>query len=133
MKTEQLVFSLIQITHNLGGALAVGAPLFWLFYKPNDSKLQGTLWLMAALFTLQGITGGLFFLASIKIYGAWPEFTTIALYAIYFKIALVVVGLHLSVLLLLKNNGTISKNFWILFSTLSVAAITTAGILRWNM
>lgn len=88
---------------------------------------------MAALFTLQGITGGLFFLASIKIYGAWPEFTTIALYAIYFKIALVVVGLHLSVLLLLKNNGTISKNFWILFSTLSVAAITTAGILRWNM
>ncbi|MFQ5432564.1 MAG: hypothetical protein ACE5EN_08665 [Nitrospinota bacterium] len=113
--------------------MAVGAPLFWLIYKPNNSRLQGTLWLLVAVWLLQGITGGLFLLASIKIYGEWPEFTPVGLYAVYLKIGFVIVTLHLSILLLITNKGTVSRTFWLILTVLSVSAIVTAGILRWNM
>lgn len=132
MRTEHLVYTIIQITHNFGGALALGAPLFWLIYNPPTDMQQRALKLLAFVWTLQGITGGLFIVASLKLYGALPEFTNIALVAIGMKIAFVTVAIILCFSLIIRKDDCISPAIWMVLTTLAAIGMIAASILRWN-
>lgn len=132
MRTEHLVYSLIQITHNFGGALALGAPLFWLLYNPPAEKQRLALKLLAFVWTLQGITGALFIVASLQLYGALPELTKIGLVAIGMKIAFVTVAVIITFSLLIRKDDCISPAIWMVLTTLGAIGMVAAGILRWN-
>ena len=73
MATDSLVYSLIQIIHNLNAAIVVGAPLFGLWYGFNRVVPQQVLGLIAIAWMLQGITGAAFGVASYSLYGALPD------------------------------------------------------------
>ncbi len=131
MKTEHLVFSLIQITHNLGSAFALGAPFFWLLYEPAAVKTRSILLLLALVWALQGISGGLFIIVALYL-GAVPEYTTIGIAAIILKAAIVAVSVILCIWLLYRRQETVSRAVWIFLTALAAIATITAGILRWN-
>ena len=132
MAADSLVYSLIQALHNLGAALALGAPVFWLALAPPAERVRPILGLLAAVWALQGITGAGFGAASWLLYGRLPELHPIAVGALALKVFCVLGGLALSILLLARRSGPPARGPWLGLAALAVSALTAAAVLRWN-
>ena len=131
MNTEHLAYSLIQIIHNFGAVFAFGIPFFWLLYKPVNIRQPLMIAIVAIVWAMQGITGGLFLLASIWLYGALPEFTYLGITLIITKSTLAAVTTIYCFWIIYLRKGDGSAN-WLFLTILATIAIVISGILRWN-
>lgn len=132
MKTENLVYSLIQIFHNLDGALAMGAPLFWLYYEPVADKTRKALLLLLLVWGLQGVSGALFSVASYSLYGAFPELNMLAEAVLYVKIACVILAFSTCSFFLYKKTQVLKRRIFLFLFILGATGQIAAALLRWN-
>lgn len=132
MVTEHLTYSSIQIIHNFGAVFAFGTPFFWLLYKPADIKPIIVVVMLAIVWAMQGLTGGLFLLASIWLYGALPELTSVGITSIAIKATLASITVIYCLWLIFKKKGDISRANWLFLTIVATIAIVISGILRWN-
>lgn len=132
MTTAHAVYSLLQIVHNVGGALVLGAPLVWLWYEPPSGRTRNVMWFLVLLWGLQGITGGSFGLASLVFYGGLPEFTRIGVISLAVKISCVILALLVCGWHLYKRHEKVRKSEWIMLVTLAAVSQIAAAALRWN-
>ena len=132
MATDALVYSLIQALHNLGAALTLGAPVFWLALVPPAERARGVLGLLAAVWALQGVTGIGFGISSWLLYGRLPDLHPIALGALGVKIACMALGLAFSIFLLARRDQAPGPTAWLGLAALATGALVAAAVLRWN-
>jgi hypothetical protein len=129
--TDSLVYSLIQIVHNLNAALVLGVPLLGLWHGFHGIGPVRSLRLLAGLWALQGITGAAFGAASYWLYGALPDLHPIAFGALSVKVACVGAGLGLCAWLLIRSPHAQNRAAWIGLAVLGGTALSAAAILRW--
>jgi hypothetical protein len=130
--TDSLLYALIQALHNLGAALLLGAPVFWLALAPRAERARPLLGLLAALWVLQGLTGAGFGIASWLLYGRLADLHPIALGALGIKIACVVAGLILSVFPLSRTAVAVDRAAWLGLAASAALALCAAAVLRWS-
>jgi hypothetical protein len=128
---ESLVYSLIQIIHNLNAALLLGIPLSGLYCGFQKWGSVRNLRLLTGLWALQGITGAAFGAASYWLFGALPDLQPIALAALEAKVACVVTALGLSTVLLMRPPLAQRRPAWIGLAVLGGTALSAAAVLRW--
>lgn len=87
---------------------------------------------LAAVWAMQGLTGGLFLLASIWLYGALPELTSVGIASIIIKATLVAIAAIYCFWLIFKKKGDMSRANWLFLTILGTIAVVISGILRWN-
>lgn len=132
MATDSLVYSLIQALHNLGGAVALGAPVAWLVLRPPEKNARALVAVLVGVWTLQGVSGAGFGAASWYFYGSLPDLHPIAVAALVIKIGCMAGGATLSVYLLVRRNGRPGPRAWLGLAALAALALTGAAVLRWN-
>lgn len=132
MAADSLIYSLIQALHNLGAALALGAPVFWLALAPPAERVRPILGLLAAVWALQGITGAGFGAASWLLYGRLPELHPIAVGALALKVFCMLGGLALSILLLARRGRPPARGAWFGLAAFAAITLSAAAVLRWN-
>jgi hypothetical protein len=132
MALDSLVYSLIQALHNLGAALALGAPVFWLALAPPPQRARPVLGVLVGVWALQGVTGTAFGLSSWLLYGQLPDLHRIAVAALGIKIACVILGLALSVFLFARRDRAPGLLGWLTLACLAGLALIAAAVLRWN-
>ena len=131
MVTDSLVYSLIQIIHNLNAALLLGIPLSGLCYGIQRKGSVRKLCLLTGLWALQGITGGAFGAASYWLYGALPDLQPAAFGALGVKMACVIGGLGLCAVLVVRPSLAQHRSAWIGLAVLGGTALSAAAVLRW--
>jgi hypothetical protein len=127
--TDSLIYALIQAPHNLGAALLLGAPVFWLALAPRAERAQPLLGLLAALWALQRLTGAGFGIASGLLYGRLPDLHPVALGT---KILCMAASLALSLFLLSRPAGAPGRVAWLGLAASAVLALCAADVLRWS-
>lgn len=127
---DSLVYSSIQLVHNLGAALALGTPVTWMLYSPSPERSRQALWLLIVVWTLQGVSGIGFGTASWLIYGQLPDLHAIALSALFVKIGCVITA-WLYCFHRLRRNRPPGRFAWPLLSFVAATALTAAAVLRW--
>lgn len=132
MATDSLVYSLIQIIHNLNAVVVVGAPLFGVWFGLQQITARQMMALVAFAWALQGISGAAFGLASLSLYGALPDLHPIGRGALVTKVACVIVGFGLSLWFWLRPSSVSLRTPWMLLGLIGVLAISAAAVLRWN-
>ena len=128
---DSLIYSLIQIIHNLNAALLLGIPLSGLYYEFQVMGSVRDLRLLTGLWALQGITGGAFGAASFWLYGALPDLQTIAFGALGVKVVCVIAGLSLCTGLLMQPRLAQYRPAWIGLAVLGGTTLSAAAVLRW--
>lgn len=88
--------------------------------------------MLAAVWAMQGLTGGLFLLASIWLYGALPELTSVGIASIVTKATLASITVIYCLWLIFKKKGDMNRANWLFLTILATIAIVVSGILRWN-
>ena len=129
---EELVYSLIQVIHNLNGAVALGLPLFWLWYRPQHPAPSRLLGLLALVWFLQGATGATFGVASYGFYGRLPDLHPIALAALLLKVLCVLAAMALCLWFRSRQQAAGKRALWGWLTLLAATALAAAAVLRWN-
>ena len=88
--------------------------------------------MLATVWGMQGLTGGMFLLASIWLYGALPELTKLGIALIVLKASLAAITTIYCFWLMFKKKGDASRANWWILTALASIAIVLSGILRWN-
>ncbi|WP_275096682.1 hypothetical protein [Sedimenticola hydrogenitrophicus] len=132
MAIDSLIYSLIQVLHNLGAALVLGAPVFWLLLAPPLQRARPVLLILAVAWALQGITGAGFGSASWWLYGRLPDLHPIAFAALLIKIGCVTCGLLFTLYLIFTAHGAPGRLSWGALAVLAAIALSAAAVLRWN-
>ena len=88
--------------------------------------------MVAIVWAIQGVTGGLFLLASIWLYGALPELTSVGVTSIATKGTLVTIATVYCFWLIYAKKGVVSRANWLFLTILATIAVVISGILRWN-
>jgi hypothetical protein len=132
-----LVYTLVQLLHNLGAVAVVGGPAAALTLAPPAGPLRRRLALAVLLaWALQAATGAGFALASWRLKGALPEIAGVALAALAIKLAATAGGIVLGAFLLRSRRGgspRAERAAWAASLALAVAAISAAAFLRWYL
>lgn len=129
---EELVYSLIQVIHNLNGAVALGLPLFWLWYRPQHPRPTRLLTVLALVWILQGATGAIFGVASFSFYGTLPDLHPIAFAALLLKVVCVMVATVLCLWFMRRRKAAGKRGLWFWLTLLAATALAAAAVLRWN-
>lgn len=124
---DALVYSSIQAVHNLNGAVALGIPLMWLWYRPHREPRR-TLVLLALVWVVQAASGALFGLASLTLYGALPDLHPIAWGALAVKVSCVAAALGLILSHFMFGTPAVP---WSALTAFAVLALAAAAVLRW--
>lgn len=90
---DAIVYSLIQVVHNLNAAFLLAIPASWLWHRPSDPPSSATTATLVALWAVQGLTGAGFGGASLAFYGALPDLLTGGLAAPVVKMSCVVAAM----------------------------------------
>ena len=135
MDLQSLAYALIQVAHNFGAVMVVGAPLFarWPLAAPESAR-RALAWLVLVGWLVQGASGAGFGAVSFAWYGAFPDIHGIAVAALLLKMGCALMGLALAVLLLRYAAGWPSQRrdaAWSGLLALGVTALTAAAFLRW--
>ena len=82
-----LVFSVVQLAHNLGAVAVVGGPAAVLYGRIHDQTKRRLMWLILCAWLLQVISGMAFGLTSYYLKGQLPEVEGIAFLALSIKLS----------------------------------------------
>lgn len=127
---DAIVYSLIQVVHNLNAALLVAMPASWLWHRPTDPPSSATAVTLVALWAIQGLTGAAFGGASLGFYGALPDLHAAGRAALAVKMGCVVAAIAWCVALLIGWKPA-ARASWIVLAALAGVALSAAAVLRW--
>lgn len=130
MAVDTLVYSLIQVVHNLNAALVLAIPLGWLWHRKAERPSTTAGATLMGLWVLQGLTGAGFGAASLSFYGAFPDLQAIGLTALLVKIGCVVAAVAWCLALLLGWKPA-ARASWTALSAFAGIALSAAAVLRW--
>jgi hypothetical protein len=126
-----LFYSLIQIVHNFGAALVLGAPLFLLGYRPESVRPRRVMVLLAFAWGVQALSGTSFGLTSLAFYGELPDLSRVALAALSVKVSCAIIALVVTVGFLWLGREAVSRGMWYGLTGLAAVALSAAAVLRW--
>jgi hypothetical protein len=127
---DAIVYSLIQVVHNLNAAFLLAIPASWLWHRPSDPPSSATTATLVALWAVQGLTGAGFGGASLAFYGALPDLHPAGLAALIVKMGCVVVATGWCVALLIGWKPA-ARASWLALAALAGVALSAAAVLRW--
>jgi hypothetical protein len=128
---DSLIYALIQMVHNLSAALALGAPLFRVWYGTGRVAPARVVHLLLTVWGLQILTGTAFGAASLWFYGALPDLYVIAKAALAVKITCAAGAVGLCAWLLRHQAALQRRASWSGLALLAATAISAAAVLRW--
>ncbi|MCK9532188.1 MAG: hypothetical protein M0R77_16745 [Gammaproteobacteria bacterium] len=133
MIAENLAYALVQVLHNLGAALVLGAALAAL-WPGHLGDTRGLARLQTGAWALQALTGAGLGAVSFYFYGRFPEITVLARIALGMEIAAAFFGVGLGVFYL-RTFATWAeagrRRAWRIQAALAAIALTAAAFLRW--
>ncbi len=134
MGSENLIYALIQVLHNVGATVIVGGAVFALWPNPRLEYDRAYAWLILIAWGTQMISGILFGLTSLYYYGETPDLSSIATGALAIKVTAAVSGFLLAAFYLRRGKGwdraSMIRTFRSL-AALGAVALTAAAFLRW--
>lgn len=132
-----LLYTCVQLVHNLGAVAVVGSPAAALWAGNNHETGRRRLaWLMALGWAAQGASGAGFGLTSFYLKGQIPEITGVALAALLIKISCVLIGISLAAINLRMGSrwSPIGRRRLMgAMLALAVTALSAAAFLRWYL
>lgn len=132
---QDLGYSIVQVVHNFGAAVVVGAAAFMLYMAPQPASLQHKFaWLVGIGWGTQALSGTAFGAISHYYYGAFPDIQGIAIAALVVKMLCAVSGLAMVMLYLCYAGGWADRQrhiAWQILFALGATALTAAAFLRW--
>ena len=136
MQTEtfqSLVYGLVQAAHNTGAVLLFGGYIASLLQKSSDHR-GVVLWFVLSGWFIQGISGISFGIASLSLYGKFPDIGQVGTVMLLTKIICVGAGFLLTVFFAFRGK-TWKKFFtglvWNFSFLLAWVALIAAAFLRW--
>jgi hypothetical protein len=135
--TQNLIYALIQVIHNFGAATVIGMGTYGLIrqWRRNETASPRTpLLILAVAWAVQGASGAMFGAASLYFNGELPDIHGIAVEALIIKMACVVLGFILAVIILRRNTRMelpIPRITWPASLILGATALSAAAFLRW--
>ena len=131
--TQNLIYSAIQVAHNLGAVAVVSGSLSGVFIKHPVTRKK-LAWLALAGWGTQAASGATFGAVTYLFSHHLPDIGNIATGALMLKMMCVAAGFILLAAYLRwgatwseeKTNG-----IWIASSTLAISALSAAAVLRW--
>lgn len=132
---QNFIYALIQVIHNFGAATVAGtaASALWLV-RGNAAVRQRLALLAAAAWAVQAASGAIFGITTFYFEGHLPDIHGIAVDALLIKIFCAFFGFILAVAYVKSNSGwTEDRQFlaWRALLVLGIAALASAGFLRW--
>lgn len=135
MWMENLAYALVQVIHNLGAVAVVGGALAGLAPPFRQTAFRRLLaWIVLVGWAVQAVSGAAFGAVSIHFYGRPPDIHTIAMTALFIKMACAATGFSLAALSLLhatRDKAFFRGGVWSVLAALGLVAIIAAAFLRW--
>jgi hypothetical protein len=131
--TQNLVYSIVQVVHNLGAVAAVGGSFAAVKSKSASTK-KNVAWIALAGWVTQGASGAALGAVSIYFYGRFPDISGVSLYALLLKMACAATGFVLLAAYLYRaDEWPVKRIDWVCLTSLALAitAISAAAFLRW--
>lgn len=131
--TQNLIYSTIQVAHNLGAVAVVGGSLGGMMLK-NPAVRKKLAWLVLGGWGTQALSGATFGAATYYFSHHLPDIGDIAEAALILKMICAAIGFILLVAYLFRgaNWAERSRNsVWIASSTFAITALGAAAFLRW--
>jgi len=130
---QNLIYALIQVTHNFGAAAIVGIGVYetWLVRGSPERRLA---WLLAIVWALQASSGALFGIVTYYYDGQLPDIHGVAVDALVIKIICAVLGFVLAVSYAKWGSGWSAQKcrlIWGASFALGAVALSAAAFLRW--
>jgi len=130
---QNLIYALIQVTHNFGAAAIVGIGVYetWLVRGSPERRLA---WLLAVVWALQAFSGALFGIVTYYYDGQLPDIHGVAVDALVVKIFCAILGFILAVAYAKWGSGWSAKKcrfIWGASFALGAVALSAAAFLRW--
>jgi len=132
---QNLIYALIQVTHNFGAVLVIGTAVYslWLLRPELLPQRQAALIQMLA-WSLQIVGGAAFGATSYYFYGHFPDIHGIAIDALIVKVACALTGGLLALFYYLRGPlGWLkhARAVWVASLLLGCTALSAAAFLRW--
>src|SRR5512135_3561740 len=133
---EELLYTFVQVLHNLAAAALVGVSAAALVQRPDGRAERRGARLVVAAWSVQIASGAGFAAVSQGLKGQLPEVSGVALVALLTKIGCAVLGLALGALLLRRAarwSPRGRRRAWTGSLSAAVLALAAAAALRWYL
>jgi hypothetical protein len=131
--TQNLIYSVVQVAHNLGAVATVGGSLV-AFKTSSEDTRRKLAWLALSGWGTQAASGAAFGAVSFYFYHQFPDISGIAANALAIKMGCAALGfIILATYLYCSKEWTLSEknSVWLASSLLAITALCSAAFLHW--